>query len=188
MELRNIAGEVRAASESGVITGVALRYGSRSVDMGGWSEEFAPGAFDESLRTDDVRVIWQHDSRYVFGRVAADTARVWSDDVALRYEATPPDATWARDAVESIRRGDVDQNSFGFVALDDEVVLRDGSPVRIVYRARLVEVGPQTHPAYADTVVSVRSALPARTLQALEARGLGVDVAARMLRLRTSHR
>ena len=182
IERRDLHGEVRAAGdeEEGKLAGIALKFGSPSVEMGGWREEFMPDAFDESLESDDIRVIWQHDNRHVFGRVKAGTARVWADDKALRYEATPPDAGWARDAMESIRRGDVTQNSFGFQALDEEVISRDGETVRVVTRARLVEVGPQTNPAYPDTEVVVRS-LPSATLAKLQSRGIGVDLAERIL-------
>lgn len=182
IERRDLHGEVRAAGEEGKLQGVGLRYGSLSVDMGNWRELFESGAFDESLKEDDIRVIWQHDNRYVFGRVRADTARIWSDDEALQYEATPPDAGWARDAMESIRRGDVNQNSFGFTVPEggDEIMEQDGGIVRVVKRARLVEIGPQTRPAYTDTEVIVRSVPPA-TLAKLQSRGIGVDLAERIM-------
>ena len=182
IERRDLHGEVRAAEEEGRLEGIGLRYGSLSVDMGGWFEEFLPDAFADSLGEDDIRVIWQHDNRHVFGRVQSGTARVWSDTDALRYSAEPPDAQWARDAMESIRRGDVNQNSFGFTVPEggDTVEERDGRTVRIVKRARLVEVGPQTRPAYEDTSVIVRS-LPETTLRLLKSQGLGVDLATRIL-------
>jgi HK97 family phage prohead protease len=74
----------------------------------------------------------------------------------------PPDAQWARDAMASIRRGDVDQNSFAFMvaeprASNERWERRKDGIYRIISKARLVEVGPQTHPAYADTSVAVRS-------------------------------
>jgi HK97 family phage prohead protease len=159
-EVRSLDGtEVRAAGERAeTLTGTALRYGSRSLDLGGFREEFAPGAFDASLESDDLRVLWQHDGRYVFGRVRSGTARIWSDEAGLHYEATPPNAQWARDAMESIRRGDVTCNSFAFrVEKGGERWERQGGElVRTVTKARLYEVGPQTDPAYTDTTVAVR--------------------------------
>jgi HK97 family phage prohead protease len=159
-EVRSLdAVEVRAVGEgAATLAGTALNYGARSVDLGGFVEEFAPGSFGESLGSDDVRVLWQHDGRYVFGRVRAGTAKVWSDDAGLHYEATPPKAQWAEDAMESIRRGDVSANSFGFIVPKggDKWERRNGELVRTVTRARLIEVGPQTNPAYPDTTVAVR--------------------------------
>lgn len=157
-EFRSIPAEVRMEADGAVLRGEAVRFGSLSGDLGGFREEFAAGAFDEGM-DGDLRVLWQHDSRYVFGRTSAGTARFRSDLDALRYEADPPNAQWARDAMESIRRGDVTQSSFAFRVRDggETWVRREGELVRIVTSAQLLEAGPQTFPAYEDTAVAVRS-------------------------------
>lgn len=158
-ERRAAVAETRSEGER--LEGVALRFGARSVEIPGFREpfyeEFEAGAFDASLSEDDIRVLWQHDPSCVLGRVKAGTARVWADTEALRYTATPPDAQWAHDAMESIRRGDVDQNSFAFrvEAGGERWERRDGKVYRTVSAARLFEVGPQTMPAYEDTSVVV---------------------------------
>lgn len=160
VEVRAFTGEARELDGAGgawVLDG-AVPYGQLSQDMGGWRETFEAGAFEHSIRNDDVRVLWQHDRRYVFGRVKSGTARVWEEDGAVRYTAEPPDAQWARDARESIRRGDVDQNSFAFSVPKGGArwERRDGYDLRIVSKARLVELGPQTLPAYTETSAAVR--------------------------------
>lgn len=175
-ELRNFAAtELRAADADGATTieGYAVLWGSLSEEMGGGMfEQFQRGAFAESLKRDDIRVVWQHDNRHVFGRVKAGTAKVWEDDKGLAFRATAPAAQWARDAVESIRRGDVTQNSFSFRIedrnKDQDFVTRDGKTIRTVKRASLFEVGPQTQPAYADTTVAVRSLEEARKAGVVE--------------------
>lgn len=153
------------------IEGVAVKWGSLSEDLGGWRERFIQGAFRDSLGVDDVRVVWQHDTAKVFGRMRKNTAEIWEDDVGLRFSAEPPDAQWARDAIEAIRREDVSQNSFRFWIEDRDTDMQfleeRGQLVREVLKARLVEVGPQTLPAYPDTEVV------ARTLD--EAREAGFD-------------
>jgi HK97 family phage prohead protease len=164
MERRTFAGavEIRAEGDTERLVGVGLRFGSLSDDMGGWRERFAAHAFDESLGTDDVKVIWQHDGKHVFGRVRRNTAKVVADEESLRYEATPPNAQWARDALESVRRGDVDQNSFAFMVAEPRDKNQtfeqgpDGIVIRTILKARLFEVGPQTFPAYPDTSVALR--------------------------------
>lgn len=159
-ESRNLAAamgaEVRAVADGGeeVLEGTGLRYGSLSRDMGGWQEVFEDGAFAESIAQDDLRVIWQHDPKCVFGRVRAGTARIWEEG-GIQYRATPPEAQWARDAMASIRRGDVDQNSFRFIARKQRWERRDGIDTRVILEATLIEVGPQTNPAYEDTSVAV---------------------------------
>lgn len=160
VESRNLSAalgsEARAVTEADGerLEGVGLRYGSLSRDMGGWQEVFEEGAFAESIARDDTRVIWQHDPKCVFGRVRAGTARIWEDG-GVQYSATPPDAQWARDAMASIRRGDVDQNSFRFIAEQQRWERRDGVDTRVISKATLIEVGPQTNPAYEDTTVAV---------------------------------
>jgi HK97 family phage prohead protease len=165
VEVRNLGAdqgsEVRTAGAGGKerLEGSALNYGSLSADMGGWQETFEPGAFAGSIAEDDLRVIWQHDPRCVFGRVKAGTARIWEDGGTVRYTAEPPDAQWARDAMESVRRGDVDQNSFKFRVFPggQRWERRGGMDTRIISKAQLMEVGPQTNPAYTDTTAAVRS-------------------------------
>lgn len=169
LETRSIeGGEVRAVpvvgSETPLLSGTALKFGSASRDLGGFREVFEAGAFADAIATnaDDARVIWQHDPKCVFGRVKAGTATITEDATGIHYTAEPPDAQWARDAMASIRRGDVDQNSFAFMvaeprASNERWERRKDGIYRIISKARLVEVGPQTHPAYADTSVAVRS-------------------------------
>lgn len=157
VEVRALQTESRVEAERQLV-GEGVPYGRESADMGGWREMFEPGAFSESAAEDDIRVIWQHDPGCVFGRTKVGTARVWEEGESVRYSAKPPDAQWARDALESIRRGDVDQSSFAFRVAKDGYrwVRRDGYDLRIVSRARIVELGPQTHPAYQDTSVAVQ--------------------------------
>ena len=159
IEHRSLDGTVTADKE---VVGTALRYNSWSRDLGGFRERFAPGAFAESLAQDDTRVVWQHDNKYVFGRVQAKTATIYEDADGLHYRATPPDAQWAKDATESIRRGDVTQNSFSFSIPEprdknQHWEKRDGMVWRTVLKGSLNEVGPQTNPAYTDTTVAMRS-------------------------------
>lgn len=157
-EIRTWEGEVRASSEEGfALRGVGVPYNSLSGDMNGWFEEFRPGAFADS--PDDRVVLWQHDRRYVFGRTP-DTARFTDDDDSMRYEASPPKAQWAKDAMESIRRGDVRHSSFAFRVPEggDRWERRGRKLVRVVERAILIEAGPQTFAAYQDTTAAARSA------------------------------
>ena len=166
VEVRSL--QAAAAVEGGdwPLAGLGVPYGRESANMGEgsgrpWREVFEPRAFSESVaaaRQEDHRVIWQHKPECVLGRVRAGTARVWEDDAGVRYAAKPPATQWARDAMESIRRGDVDRSSFGFRIRKGGVrwESRDGYDLRIVSKAQLVELGPQTHPAYEDTSVAVQ--------------------------------
>lgn len=162
--------EIRAmddpGAESRTIQGYAVKYNLNSeVMMDYWGdkfvETFAEGAFDESLRSKDQKCLWNHDTSAPLGSVRANTLQLQSDSVGLYYEDEVPDNSWGNDALESIRRGDVDGSSFAFRATDDAwaIVEIDGEEVykRTILRAELYEVSPTTFPAYPDSEVNARS-------------------------------
>lgn len=153
--------ELRAgkAGAETVIEGYAALFNVMSDDLGGFREVIIPGAFKERL-ADDVRALWQHDPLYVFGRTTSGTLELREDDTGLRYRVETPDAQWARDALASIRRGDVNQSSFAFAITDGAQwdLGKDGQVTRTITRvARLYDVSPVTFPAYPETSADVRS-------------------------------
>lgn len=161
IEVRTILGEVRAGDgDNPVLRGSSITYGHLSEDLGGFREKFAPGTFDGLLEHPDLRVVNQHDNTYVFGRVGAGTARYRVHEGRVLYEADPPDAQWARDAMASIRRGDIYQSSFAFRVAKggDDYEKVDGEIIRTVYAvSEFLESGPQTTPAYRTTSTVVRA-------------------------------
>ena len=95
------------------IEGHAAVFDSLSVELWGFFEEIAPGAFADSIEAgDDVRALFNHDPNYVLGRSRNGTLRLAEDEVGLRVEFEPPDTQQARDVVTLIERGDVNQMSF----------------------------------------------------------------------------
>lgn len=138
------------------IRGYAAVFNQWSQDLGGFIERVLPGAFTKTLQEADIRALWQHDKRFVFGRNRADTLFLEEDSEGLNVRMLPPDATWARDAMETMRRGDVDQMSFRFKAIRDRWHEVDGTPARDLVEVKLFEVSPETFPAYPQTSVSVR--------------------------------
>lgn len=150
--------ERRAAGEAQqpVISGYAAVFNSLSVVMWGWREQIAPGAFANSMG-DDIRALWNHDTGDVLGRTKAGTLTLAEDNTGLRCEILPPASAAAY--VESIQRGDVDQMSFGFQALDETWDLdAEGMLIRTLTKVKLYEVSPVTFAAYPATSVGVRSA------------------------------
>ncbi len=160
-ELRCVRAEVEVRTEAdapAMIRGYAAVIGQVSEDMG-FLEVIEPGAFDGVLG-DDVRALWNHNAEKVLGRTKTGTLRIWADERGLGYEVELPDAQWARDALASVQRGDVDQSSFGFEV--DEAGQRwerlaDGTPLRHIVRfKRLYDVSPVTFPAYQSTTAEAR--------------------------------
>jgi hypothetical protein len=78
----------------------------------------------------------------------------------LRYEIDPPDTTAGRDIVESIKRGDVDGSSFGFMPKSQTWRKEGKILVRELNDVDLFDVSPVTFPAYNSTSVHVRSMFP----------------------------
>jgi HK97 family phage prohead protease len=160
-EIRAIPAEFRihqTENEPLKIIGYAARFNELSEEMWGMREKIAPGAFKEAIGKSDVRALWNHDPNYVLGRTKNGTLQIREDEQGLFYEVTPPDAQWARDLVESIKRGDVDQSSFAFT-VDVEQWDESGNPVvRTIVKVReLYDVSPVTYPAYPTATSGVRS-------------------------------
>ena len=135
------------------IVGRAVPYGELSVDLGGWREVIVAGAFGIE---GDIRSLWQHDSALVLGRTAAGTMMLSADERGVHTDITPPNTTWAQDAMVSLKRGDVSSFSFGFVVEEDNWVVTGKEVVRQVLRGQLLEVSPVTFPAYPQTSAQVR--------------------------------
>lgn len=125
----------------------------------GMIETIAPGAFANSLATDDIRALTNHDTTLVLGRNTAGTLELREDDRGLWGDIAinPNDGdaanTWAR-----VQRGDVSQCSIGFeIISEDSDILPDGSMRWTIREVKLYEVSVCTFPAYEETNVSARS-------------------------------
>jgi len=148
--------ELRVADgDAPTISGYAAVYDSPT-DIGGFREVVMPGAFDASLaRNDDVRALVGHDPDKILGRNKAGTLEMRSDERGLAVTISPPDTQVGRDVVESIKRGDLDGMSFGFMVDAEE--WRDAGDLRELHAVSLFDVSVVTYPAYQDTTVATRS-------------------------------
>lgn len=154
--------EVRVSDDGDVpkIVGHAAVFDELSEPLGfmyPFREKIERGAFRESIGTDDVRALWNHNPDWVLGRNKAGTLRMREDDRGLAVEINPPDTQWARDLLTSIRRGDVNQMSFGFQVIEEEWSTENGESIRTLKKVRLFDVSVVTYPAYPQTDVAVRS-------------------------------
>lgn len=153
--------ELRAAGEENtpVIAGHAAVFNELSEDLGGFFERIAPGAFAETIKTADVRALWNHNPDYPLGRTKANTLSLAEDEKGLAFEIQAPDTQYARDLVVSMKRGDVDQMSFAFAVKHDQWEQVNGQVIRTLLEVDLYDVSPVTYPAYPQTSASVRSQL-----------------------------
>lgn len=157
IERRVFRAELREEGE-GEIVGYAAVFNQPSEDLGGFVEVIEPGAFRDVL-DDDVRALFNHDSNYVLGRNRAGTLGLAEDDRGLESRIKPPATQWANDLLVSMRRGDVDQMSFGFSVETDDWKKDEAGIVRRTIKkiGRLYDVSVVTFPAYPQTTVAVRS-------------------------------
>lgn len=160
---RRVGSLAAVESEGNKLHGYAAVFNQPSENLGGFREFIAPGAFKRSLDSgEDVRALLDHDTRLVLGRRSAGTLRLHEDSKGLAVEIDLPSTSYARDAAELIRRGDVSQMSFGFTIPHggDEWLPPEGDePLRrrIVRQANLMEVSVVSIPAYPQTEIGLRS-------------------------------
>lgn len=130
-------------------------------DIGmGMSESVDPHAFDETL-TGDIRALANHDTTLVLGRTAAHTLELRTDAHGLWGSILiNPNDQDAMNLYERVKRGDVNQCSFGFDILDEDTEVRDdGCSIHwTIRKVKLYEVSVCTFPAYETTAVSAREA------------------------------
>jgi len=119
-------------------------------------ERIMPGAFDQAIHEDDVRVLFNHDPNLILGRSKAKTLTLQADKRGLRYVNIPPDTTAGQDMIASIRRGDVSGSSFSFSPTNINWRKEKGRDIREIRGVRLFDVGPVVFPAYKKTTAGVR--------------------------------
>ena len=160
-QLRSIASqfETREAEGDLSIEGYFSVFNSNYELWPGATESIAPGAFSDTLGN-DIRALVNHDSTLVLGRNKAGTLELREDSHGLwgKIKVNPNDGD-AMNLYERVKRGDVDQCSFGFMIESEETDFReDGSVHWTITRVNLFEVSVCTFPAYEETGVSARKA------------------------------
>ena len=141
------------------IEGYFAVYGKETELWQGAYEEIAQGAFNNTLGN-DIRALTNHETRLVLGRNKSGTLELKADSHGLwgRVKINPND-TDAVNTYERVKRGDVDQCSFGFNILAEETEWREDGTVKwIITDIDLHEVSVCTFPAYEETGVQARHA------------------------------
>ena len=148
--------ETREADGEMYISGYFAVFNSEYEMWPGAVESIADTAFDGAL-ADDIRCLIDHETRLVLGRNKArtldlkvDTRGLWGE---VRINPNDQDAV---NLYERVKRGDVDQCSFGFDILDEEFEDRGDTVKWTIKKVKLYEVSVVTFPAYEETSVSAR--------------------------------
>lgn len=189
--------QVRAAGDSGPerFYGLASPFGVRAPignpKTWGFYEEFAPGAYTDTLVADDQRKLIDHDTYYVVSRVSAGTLTLAQTTRGLEVDsALDEELSYVRDLKANLRNGNITGMSIGFIVppggaqwttIEVEEDQPDGrilvyeADLRTVIKVQLLETSSVTFPAFTDTEASLRfGVMPALVLrgsrQAIEQR------------------
>ena len=158
--IRSLATNLQTRSDDEtekVIEGYFVVFNSETELFPGAFEEIAPEAFNNTL-SNDIRALINHDTNLVLGRTKAGTLELEVDEKGLfgRIKINEND-TDAMNIYERVKRGDVDQCSFGFNILKEDVEHRDDGTIKWTIReVDLHEVSVVTFPAYQETSVQAR--------------------------------
>ncbi|MBD8925211.1 MAG: HK97 family phage prohead protease [[Eubacterium] rectale] len=149
--------ETREDGENLIIEGYFAVFNSNYEIFPGATESIAPGAFDNALGA-DVRALIDHETRLVLGRNKSGTLDLRVDSHGLwgtiRINSKDSDAM---NLYERVKRGDVDQCSFGFDIINENTDYRDDGSIHwTIEEVALYEISVCTFPAYEETSVSAR--------------------------------
>ena len=167
--------------QSRVVQGRAIVFGQRSVNLTPWSstrvvyEVLEPGCITQALlNRSDVVYNLNHDSDVVnvlgrFRNSEKDTLKLILRADGVYNECDLPNTNNANDALELIKRGDINGQSFAFkddwedtengVSYERTNETIDGKEVWIRHVKRIIalyDVSIVTHPAYDQTAVGTR--------------------------------
>ncbi|MEW4224022.1 HK97 family phage prohead protease [Rossellomorea marisflavi] len=158
VDITNLQTRDGTDNEPLVISGYAAVFNSKTSIGDFFEEVIEPGAFARTISENgDIRALFNHNWDHVLGRTKNGTLKVEEDNRGLKFEVELPNTSLARDLAESLRRGDINQCSFGFYATNDTWDYEVEPAVRTLNEVELYEISVVSIPAYEDTEVSLRS-------------------------------
>ena len=154
-----------------IISGYFIVFDTETELYPGVREEVSPDAL-VGVDLSDVKALIDHDTAKVLGRTKANTLSLSVDSKGLYGEIIVNESDQeAMNLYSRVQRGDVDQCSFGFEILNEEMIQNSDGTVKFIIKSiNLYEVSVVTFPAYQETAVEARSKqiedAQKRTLQA----------------------
>ena len=162
LEVRSFNIELRGEGESRHIEGYGSVFNERSLDLGGFVEMIAPGAFDGVIDRSDVKAYLDHNpQRGILARSknGEGSLHLEIDERGLKYSFDAPHTALGDEVVEGLKRGDYTQSSFAFTVQDQTWTKEeDGTYLRTITKiGGLYDVSIVGNPAYEGTSVALRS-------------------------------
>ena len=161
----------QVATDKKIISGYFIVFDTETELYPGVREEVSPDAL-VGVDLSDVKALIDHDTAKVLGRTKANTLSLSVDSKGLYGEIIVNESDQeAMNLYSRVQRGDVDQCSFGFEILNEEMIQNSDGTVKFIIKSiNLYEVSVVTFPAYQETAVEARSKqiedAQKRTLQA----------------------
>ena len=156
--------EIRGHGESQMVRGQGVPFDRMSEDMGGWREVIRAGAATQSLKENDIAMLWAHDQTQPVSRVSATRHALELEERKSGVWFTQAAAAFTEFQLQKISDGVVQKMSFGFFVEDfekDQKWTEGGgskAALREIFKMKLREISPVVFPAYPSTKVAVRSA------------------------------
>lgn len=160
-EIRNF-GNISNGEENRNIEGYAALYSSRSVNLGGFTEEITPGAFDGVIEKSVTLALIDHNqSRGILAKNSKGKGSLTleADEKGLHFRFSAPETELGNELIEYLKRGDITQCSFAFSVADEhwEKTGEDEYVRHIDKIDRLYDVSAVFNPAYPETSIAMRS-------------------------------
>jgi len=143
------------------ISGYFSVFNQQSQNLGFFREVVDPGTFRDTVASDDIVALFNHDPNYPLGGTKEGRLALSEDDHGGHMDVRPTGTSYARDLVTNIREGTIRHQSFGFEVKPGGDTWDDSSdvPIRHLRAVRLFDVSPVVFPAYTMTDVQVRQLL-----------------------------
>lgn len=140
------------------VEGIACVF-NREADLGWFTEEISPNAFDHTDMS-DVVLNFNHDNSLLLAGTRNGSLSLEVRDTGLFQSASIIDTTQGRDVMKLIESGLISKMSFAFSIADggEEWTTRNGKEHRLITAVeRLYDVSLVTFPAYPQTSAWARS-------------------------------
>src|SRR5690606_7523944 len=117
--------QTRQENDTKYIEGYFIRFNEETELWDGVFEEVAPEAVDDSLKNNDIRCLFNHDTSIVLGRTGNGTLELKKDSKGIfgRVKINQNDKQ-AMDILARIERGDINAGSFGLNHINEATLNR----------------------------------------------------------------
>ena len=151
MELRIYTPDIKQKKMQ--IQGYGLRFNDKSKDLGGFTEIIDRRALD-NVDLSNVHLLYQHDQTQVLASTKSETMSLRVTDKGLYFTAELPNTSLGKDVAEILKRGDIQDMSFGFQVKEDTWNIKTTPHTRTIKKIlQLTEISIVTRGAYSNTIV-----------------------------------